>query len=132
MGDSIIWAEPDENILDFAPNVVLMWAMFAVAREPGHQDVLLGLERPEFTAWRIIEGSDTLEYVREPTRRRFRSELRRGGEVIGRTETSFDEAGRLAKARLDVPAAPARLEITFLSSTASEPFAHDVWLPDRP
>ncbi|MGH7585480.1 MAG: hypothetical protein ACREMH_04475 [Gemmatimonadales bacterium] len=132
VGDSIIWAEPDENLLDFAPNVVLMWAMFAVAREPGDEDILLGLERPEFTAWRIIEGGDTLEYVREPARRRFRAELRRGGEVIGRTETSFDETGRLAKARLDAPTAPARLDITFLSSTTSEPFAHDVWLPDRP
>ena len=132
VGDSIIWAEPDDNLLDFAPNVVLMWAMFAVAQEPRDETTLLGLERPEFVAWRIIEGGDTLEYVREPARRRFRAELRRAGQVIGRTEATLDEAGRPAKARLDVPTAPARLDITFLSSTASEPFARDVWLPDRP
>jgi hypothetical protein len=98
--------------------------MFGVAREPEAGAVLLGLERPGFTAWRIVDGPDTLENVREPDRRRLRAELRRGGEVVGRTEATRDEAGRLKSARLD---------LTFLSTeTPSEPFAADVWLPDRP
>jgi hypothetical protein len=133
VGDSILWAEPEDNLIEAAPNVALMWAMFGVAREPEAGAVLLGLERPGFTAWRIVDGPDTLEYVREPDRRRLRAELRRGGEVVGRTEATRDEAGRLKSARLTVPGVPARLDLTFLSTeTPSEPFAADVWLPDRP
>lgn len=133
VGDSILWAEPEDNLIEAAPNVALMWALFGVAREPGPGAALLGLERPGFTAWRVVEGPDTLEYVREPERGRLRAELRRAGQVIGRTEATRDEAGRLKSARLTVPSVPARLDLTFLSSeTPSEPFASDVWLPDRP
>lgn len=133
VGDSILWAEPEDNLIEAAPNVALMWALFGVAREPGPGTTLLGLERPGFTAWRIIEGPDTLEYVREPERGRLRAELRRAGQVVGRTEATRDESGRLKSARLTVPSVPARLDLTFLSTeTPSEPFAPDVWLPDRP
>jgi hypothetical protein len=133
VGDSILWAEPEDNLIEAAPNVALMWALFGVAREPGPGTTLLGLEGSGFIAWRIAEGPDTLEYVREPERGRLRAELRRGGQVVGRTESTRDEAGRLKSARLTVPSVPARLDLTFLSSeTPSEPFAPDVWLPDRP
>lgn len=133
VGDSILWAEPEDNLIEAAPNVALMWALFGVAREPAPGATLLGLERAHVTAWRIVEGPDTLEYVREPARGRLRAELRRGGQVVGRTEATRDEAGRLRAARLTVPSVPARLDLTFLSSeTPSEPFAPDVWLPDRP
>lgn len=133
VGDSIIWAEPEDNLIEAAPNVALMWALFGVAREPDRGATLLGLERAGFTAWRIVEGPDTLEYVREPGRGRLRAELRRAGQVVGRTEATRDASGRLTAARLTVPSVPARLDLTFLSSeTPSEPFAPDVWLPDRP
>lgn len=133
VGDSILWAQPEDNLIEAAPNVALMWALFGVAREPGPGATLLGLERADFTAWRIVAGPDTLEYVREPGRGRLRAELRRAGQVVGRTEATRDAAGVLTSARLTVPSVPARLDLTFLSSeTPSEPFAPDVWLPDRP
>jgi len=133
VGDSILWAEPEDNLIEAAPNVALMWALFGVARAPGPGSTLLGLERADLTAWRIVEGPDTMEYVREPGRGRLRAELRRGGQVVGRTEATLDGEGRLKSARLTVPSVPARLDLTFLSSeTPSEPFAPDVWLPDRP
>lgn len=133
IGDSIRWAEPEDNLVEAAPNVALMWALFGVAREPAPGAELLGIERPGLTAWRIVSGPDTLEYVREAGRGRLRAELRRGGQVIGRSESTRDEAGRLREARLTVPSVPARLDLTFLSTEApSEPFAPDVWLPDRP
>jgi hypothetical protein len=133
VGDSILWAEPEDNLIEAAPNVALMWALFGVARAPDPGAELLGIERPGFIAWRIVAGPDTLEYVREHERRRVRAELRRGGEVVGRTEATFDQAGRLRESRLTVPGVPARLDLTFLESDpASEPFAPDIWLPDRP
>src|SRR5512134_1738438 len=133
VGDSVLWAEPEDNLIEAAPNVALMWALFGVARAPRSGTTLLGLERADLTAWRIVEGPDTLEYVREPGRGRLRAELRRAGQVVGRTEATLDGDGRLKSARLTVPSVPARLDLTFLSSeTPSEPFAPDVWLPDRP
>jgi hypothetical protein len=57
--------------------------------------------------------------------------VRRGGELVGRAETTLDSAGAPLTARLTVPSAPARLDITFLSTSRAE-FAPEIWTSRKP
>jgi hypothetical protein len=132
VGDRAVWTEPPDAIARLVPNYPLMWAMFGVARmaEPGAH--LLGRAQDSLTAWQYAGPSDTVTYVRvggDPVR--FTAEVRRKGRLIGRAETTLEPDGIPLKARLTVPSAPARLDLTFLSTTRAS-FAPDIWLPRKP
>ena len=57
--------------------------------------------------------------------------VRRAGELLGRAETTLDSTGAPLTARLTVPSAPARLDLTFLS-TAQADFAPEIWVSRKP
>jgi hypothetical protein len=59
------------------------------------------------------------------------AEVRRAGEVIGRAETTLDTAGAPLTARLTVPSVPARLDLTFSSTTQAD-FAPEIWVSRKP
>jgi len=83
-------------------------------------------------AWQYAGPSDTITYVRaggDPVR--FTAEVRHAGKLIGRAETTLKPDGIPLKSRLTVPSAPARLDLTFLSTTRAS-FAPDIWLPRKP
>lgn len=133
VGDSALWADPDDAVEKLVPNYPLMWAMFGIARMPAPGVELAGIVEPDMTAWRYVQGADTIEYARtggsEP---RLTTIVRRGGEIVGRTETTLGPDGLPRTARLTVPSVPARLDLTFVSSTRSEPFAAEIWAPRQP
>jgi hypothetical protein len=60
------------------------------------------------------------------------AEVRQGGERVGRVETVFQGDGTLKSSRLDIPRAPARLDITYVSSSRTQPFAPDIWARPEP
>jgi hypothetical protein len=127
VGDRPVWTEPPDVIARLVPNYPLMWAMFGMAMLPGDGVVLRGLTQDSITAWEYAAGGDTIQYARtggDPIR--FSAEVRHAGELIGRAETTLKSDGSLIKARLTVPSAPARLDLTFLS-TARATFAPDIW-----
>ena len=79
-----------------------------------------------------MEGADTVEYARtEGPPVRMVTQVRRGGEIVGRAETTLDSTGAPLTARLTVPSVPARLDLTFLS-TAQATFAPDIWVSRKP
>jgi hypothetical protein len=132
IGDRPLWTEPPDAIKKLVPNYPLMWGMFGVARLPENGADLRGLSEGGVTAWRYAEAGDTVEYVRtrgEPAR--MVTVVRRGGELVGRAETTLDSAGAPLTARLTVPSAPARLDITFLSTSRAE-FAPEIWTSRKP
>ena len=132
VGDRPVWTEPPDAIARLVPNYPLMWAMFGVARMPDDGVQLLGLTRDSLTAWQYAGPSDTISYVRvggDPVQ--FTAEVRHSGELVGRAETTLKPDGVPLKARLTVPSAPARLDLTFLSTTRAS-FAPDIWLRRRP
>jgi hypothetical protein len=132
IGDRAVWTEPPEAIARLVPNYPLMWAMFGVARMPADKVELRGLASDSLTAWQYAGLSDTINYVRtasDPVR--FVAEVRHAGELIGRAETTLQPDGYPLKSRLMVPSAPARLDVTFLSTTKAS-FAPEIWLPRRP
>jgi hypothetical protein len=132
VGDRAIWTDPEDAIARLVPNYPLMWAMFGVAREPPANAQIRALSTPTTRAWRYAGPSDTVDYARtEGDVGRFVAEVRSGGELIGRAETTLDSTGAPLKSRLTVPSAPAQLDITFLSITR-DTFAPDLWTSRKP
>lgn len=132
IGDRAVWTEPPDAIAKLVPNYSLMWAMFGAARMPARGMALRGLSQDSITAWQYADLTDTIIYARmagDPVR--FTAEVRHAGELIGLAETTFKPDGVPLKARLTVPSAPARLDLTFLSTTPAS-FAPDIWLPRKP
>jgi hypothetical protein len=132
VGDQPLWAEPPDAVSKLVPNYPLMWGMFGVARPPSPGAELRGLADGETLAWQYVDGADTVEYAR--TRGRtptMVTQVRRAGEIVGRAETTLDSTGAPLTARLTVPSVPARLDLTFLSTTQAD-FAPEIWLSRKP
>ncbi len=130
VGDSALWVQPEDAIEKLVPSYPLMWALLGVARMPAEGAALRGSAVGERTAWEYAVGADTIAYVRtEGSAGRFQAEVRESGKVIGRVETTRGADGELKSARLTVPSAPARLDVTFLSAAPADSFAPDVWRP---
>ncbi len=132
VGEQPLWAEPPDAISKLVPNYPLMWGMFGVARLPEGEAEIRGLADGDLTAWRYVEAGDTIEYARtrgRPTR--MVTVVRRAGELLGRAEATLDSAGAPLTARLTVPSAPARLDLTFLSTSQAD-FAPDIWVLRKP
>jgi len=132
VGETPLWTEPPDAIKKMVPNYPLMWGMFGVARMPAPGAELRGLHDDRTTAWQYVEGGDTIAYVRTEGRpERMITTVRRAGELVGRAEATLDSTGAPLTARLTVPSAPARLDLTFLS-TARANFAPDIWTRHQP
>jgi hypothetical protein len=132
VGEQPLWVEPPDAIQKMVPNYPLMWAMFGVARLPDQGTALRGLVDGDVTAWQYATGTDTTEYVRtagKPTK--LVAEVRRAGKVIGRAEATLDSTGAPLTSRLTVPSAPARLDLTFSSTTPAD-FAPEIWVSRQP
>jgi hypothetical protein len=132
VGDQPVWVKPPDAIQKMVPNYPLMWAMFGLARLPRDGASLRGLADGPVTAWQYADAADTTEYVRtagSPTK--LVTEVRRAGEVIGRAETTLDSTGAPLSSRLTVPSAPARLDLTFSSTTQAD-FAPEIWVSRQP
>jgi hypothetical protein len=132
VGDQPLWTEPADAIARLVPNYPLMWAILGVARPPQGGEELRGLVNGTTTAWQYAGAGDTVQYARtsgEPAR--FIAEVRQGGKLVGRAETTLASDGAPLKARLTVPSAPAQLDLTFLSLTRDS-FGSEIWLPRRP
>ena len=132
VGERPLWVEPPDAIQKMVPNYPLMWAMFGVARLPDHGAALRGLVDGDVTAWQYATGTDTTEYVRtagKPTK--LVAEVRQAGKVIGRAEATLDSTGAPLTSRLTVPSAPARLDLTFSSTTQAD-FAPEIWVSRQP
>ena len=132
IGDRAVWTEPPDAIARLVPNYPLMWAMFGVARMPPEGIALRGLSQDSVIAWEYDGETDTVQYARtggDPVR--FVAVVRQAGKLIGRAEATLQPDGILIKARLTVPSPPAKLDLTFLSTTRAT-FAPDIWLPRHP
>ncbi len=132
VGETPLWIEPPDAIKKLVPNYPLLWAMFGIARMPAAGADVRGLQDERTTAWEYVEGTDTIAYVRTQGRpERIVTTVRRAGELLGRAETTLDSLGAPVSARLTVPSVPARLDLTFLSTTRAD-FAPDIWAPHQP
>lgn len=129
VGQHAVWTDPPDAIAKLVPNYPLMWAMFGVATLPAEGLTVRGLSQDSLLVWQYAGPTDTVQYARtagDPVR--FFAEVRHAGELVGRVETTLKPDGAPIKARLTVPSAPAKLDLTFLSTTPAT-FAPEIWLP---
>jgi hypothetical protein len=129
IGDSAIWAEPEDQVQKFVPSYPLLWAMVGIARPPAGTWTIEGRRDASTTAWRYTRGADRVDYLfRRGTSTILEAYVRQDGRPLGHVVTVFDVDGRLARSRLDVLTTQARLEITFDKETRQIPFNRDSWL----
>lgn len=133
LGDSAVWAQPEDEIAKLVPNYPLLWAMVGVARAPQPTAQIRRALGTGVLAWQFAEGADTVEYVRSGAPAgKLIADVRQGGQRVGRVETVFGPDGVPISARLIVPSAPAQLNLTFLSTTTQAHFDPDTWTPPPP
>lgn len=114
VGDSVIWADPDQDFRSFIRGVAVFWATLGVARPaPAGAVVTAGTvgsaDHPR-QAWRYATGSDTLTYVSGT--QVLDVEWRNGSTVVARSHTERDQRGWPARAQVEFPEAGARFELT--------------------
>lgn len=133
IGDTDLWAQPQDQFQKLVPNYPLFWAMLGIARPPSAGWSVAGYQDPRSTAWRYARGADTLDYVvaTTPKSRIFEAYVRQGGKAIGRVTTVFDLNGVPLRSRLEVLSSPARLDITFTKVTHPATFDADIWNAPR-
>ncbi|HSE53324.1 MAG TPA: hypothetical protein VLB00_14140 [Gemmatimonadales bacterium] len=128
IGDTAIWAEPEEDVRKLVPNYPLFWAMLGIARSPAPGSTVRKVADGIITAWQFVSGGDTVEYVREAgAAGRLIAEVRQNGRRIGRVETKFGPDGLPSSSRLVVTQRPAKLDLTFLQNQKAAAFAPDTW-----
>ena len=132
VGDSAVWADPEDAIARLVPSYPLMWAMFGVARLPAPDATVTGQKDSTSTSWRYVSGSDTVAYARTAgAAPHLLAEVRQGARVIGRVDATLGPDGRPVTARLTVPSVPARLDLTFTTSATPPAFTPHLWLPGQ-
>jgi len=128
VGDSAVWADPEENFRSLVPAVRMLWAAFGVVRPPDSAASVAGGPAPPRTVWRFIRDADTLDYVAsDGAPRTLEAEWRREGKVVARSRTELAVGAQPAKARIDFPEAPARFELTVVAVDTAAVFAPSLW-----
>jgi hypothetical protein len=132
VGDRPLWAEPPDAVKKLVPNYPLLWALLGIARLPEGGAQLRGMSEGDVTAWQYAGSTDTVSYVRTAGKRgKLVAEVRHAGEVVGRAETTLDSTGAPLTSRLIVPSVPAKLNLTFLSTSRAD-FAPEIWIDRKP
>lgn len=133
VGDQPVWAVPEESVAQIVPDYTLLWAMFGVALMPNPRASIRGLDDGRSVTWEYSLGRDTVVYVRRAeSPGKLIAEVRRNGRLFGRVETKLSAEGQPLSARLLVPDVPARLDITFVSTTAESSFPPETWVAPEP
>jgi len=120
VGDSVIWADPEENFRSLVPALPMLWAALAMVQPPREGAAVLGAvdstENRRRVIWRFAQQDDTLDYVAStgPAGRVLEAEWRSRGKVMARSRTQLDAQAhpRPVSARVDFPEASARFELT--------------------
>jgi hypothetical protein len=122
IGDSVAWADPEENFRSLVRAIPMLWAALGMVQPPADDAEVFGatLATPhgERVVWRFAQREDTLDFV-APLERCgvavkcvLDAEWRRRGKVVARSRSQFDAQARPASARVDFPEASARFELT--------------------
>jgi hypothetical protein len=140
IGDSVRWADPEENFRSLVPAIPMLWAAFAMVRPPSDDANVLGtqlvdsLRHQRRVVWRFAQPADTLDYMVTDSAGRqsmLEAEWRRRGKMVARSRSRLDAMERAASARVDFPEASARFELTVVSVDTAAVIAPAVWRSRR-
>ncbi|HMG17977.1 MAG TPA: hypothetical protein VK573_04575 [Gemmatimonadales bacterium] len=140
IGDSVLWADPEENFRSLVPAIPMLWAAFAMVRPPADDANVLGaqlvdsLSHKRRVVWRFAQPQDTLDYMVTDSAGResmLEAEWRRRGKMVARSRSRLDAMERAASARVDFPEASARFELTVVLVDTAAVIAPAVWRSRR-
>jgi len=140
IGDSVLWADPEENFRSLVPAIPMLWAAFALVRPPADDANVLGaqlvdsLSHKRRVVWRFAQPQDTLDYMVTDSAGResmLEAEWRRRGKMVARSRSRLDAMERAASARVDFPEASARFELTVVLVDTAAVIAPAVWRSRR-
>lgn len=126
IGDSVLWADPEQNFRALVPAIRMLWAAFGMVRPPAPDAEVFGAQLVDSVrqrrrvVWRFADVQDTLEYLATDSAGRtstLEAEWRRRAERVARSRAQFDTAQHPASARVDFfkasgAARRARFELT--------------------
>lgn len=133
VGDTALWAEPEEDVQRLVPNYPLLWAMLGVPLGPVTGAEVRRFANDRMVAWQFVHGADTVEYAWTPgDPGELIADVREGGKRIGRVTTKISASGALVSSRLIVPSGPARLDISYTLTRDEPAFEPDIWIRPAP
>lgn len=104
LGDSVAWADPEEDVRSLVPAISMLWAALGMVQPPRGAATVFGAVDSARVMWRFAELDDTLDYVASgPV---LEAQWRRGGKVMAHSRAQGGSA------RVDFPEAAARFELT--------------------
>lgn len=132
VGDSALWADPEENFRSLVPAVRMLWAGLGVVRPPAVGAQISGQDGPSGRVWRFAEGGDTLDYVASGgVTGALTTEWRQGGKILARSRTEFDAHSQPSKGSIVFPEASARFELTVVGVDSAAVIPPAVWRSRR-
>ena len=128
VGDSAVWADPEQNFRALVPAVRMLWAALGVVRPPDTGAVVLAAEVSPRTIWRFISGGDTLDYVATAgSPRVLEAEWRHDGEMYARSRTTFGVGAAPSEAEVLFPEASARFDLSVVGVDTTVTFGPAMW-----
>lgn len=110
IGDSVAWADPEQNFRSLVPAIPMLWAALRMVPPPSDDAVVFGTADTTGGArrvvWRFAAAEDTLDFVTTGGGAVLEAEWRQGGKVLARSRAQSTSA------RIDFPEASARFELT--------------------
>jgi len=140
IGDSVAWADPEENFRSLVPAIPMLWAALGMVQPPAEDAEVFGAASADTTGatrrlmWRFAQREDTLDYLATESvggRSLLEAEWRRSGKVVARSRSQFDAQARPASARVDFPEASARFELTVLAVDTAAVIPPALWRSRR-
>jgi hypothetical protein len=129
VGDSVLWAEPEEQAGGFVAVATLFWAALGIPRHPPVGWAVSGRHSGATRVWRYTRGLDTLTYLAvDGMSGTLSAELVRGRELLGTVEA---ELGRSTDEPVKATMLfPSEATIVLFTVQAIEPLtsvAEDIW-----
>ena len=132
VGDSVLWADPEESFRSLVPAIPMLWASLGTVRPPAADASASGRADPPRALWRFVRGADTLTYVvTAGAPQVLEGEWRQGGKMVARSRTVYDAAARPASARVDFSEGSARFEFTVVAVDTAVVIAPALWRSRR-
>lgn len=128
IGDSLVWAEPEQEVETLIPVASLFWAALGLPRQPPAGTPVFGRERANERVWHFrSEGLEQTYIQTWGGAWRLQMELRQGESVVGAADVRLDSLGKATGSTITFPRAAARFTLTVTDNERLESIDPAVW-----
>ncbi len=129
VGDSVLWAVPEDETRDLLPAAPLFWAALGMPQSPPPEAALFGRTQLDGHVWRYAAARDTMDFVEAgPGVARLLMEVRRGGRIVASLQLTFQPGTREPReTRVRFPQDGSALIFTVEGIQHVAPFEPSTW-----